>query len=152
MAKPFAKKTKFRDFLSASEWNRLTALVTSLVKSSGVNVIVDTTGVHTRKMPLISGSNVRIAAVDDEAAGGGYYTCFLQKVSNAKWNTDTIGQLANDGAVITVLNLSEVPLSGDTDSHILNSGTLMEVWEETDDAGTIRWVGHAIGRYRDCSE
>ena len=147
----FRKKAAFKDFISASEWNQLTEIVASILQASGINAIVDSTGIHFRKG--LSKEGVRIAAVVSNATGGGYYNCTIQKLDSTKWNTNSEDHLSDDGRFdsIVVLNLAESPITGDTTSHLLNADTLMEIWPITDDAGNVRWVGHEIARYFDCT-
>lgn len=50
MISPFKKLRAGRDSITANDWNRLTSLVTSLVRSmGGANSIMDSTGLHIRR-------------------------------------------------------------------------------------------------------
>lgn len=90
------------------------------------------------------GSSFRIAKVDSDAAGGGYYNCHLQTLDAAYWDSDTADQLDDIGDSVVVLNLAEIGV----DKHNLDAGDLIICWTMTDDGGTNRYVGNeVIGRH-----
>ena len=80
---------------------------------------------------------MRIAEVDSDAAGGGYYNCHIQTLDATDWNTDTADQLDDTGDSVVVLNLAEVG----ADRHALAAGNHILCWKVPDDEGNIRLVG-----------
>lgn len=147
----FRRKTALRDYIAASEWNEVTRILSSLLKASGTNAMVDSTGIHSRK-PLQFADH-RIATINSNTTGGGYYNCSLMAIDSEKWDTTNTEHLIADTRYdeIVVLNIAEEPIEGDTSSHKLTQDTMMEVWQVTDDEGNFRWIGHEIARYYDCN-
>ena len=91
-----------------------------------------------------------IAKVDSEAIGGGYYNCHLQTLDADDWNTTNVDQLDDIGDSVVVLNLPEIPITDDDDSHKLSAGDEIMCWKSTDDEGNTRYVGIAALRYTAC--
>lgn len=86
---------------------------------------------------------LRIAKVDDDSAGGGFYYAKLQKIDAVNWDTDAGAMVDDAGGAIIVANLPEIGSA----NNGLDAGDLMFVWQERDDSGVMRWVGiEAFGR------
>ena len=77
-----------------------------------------------------------IAEVDSDAAGGGYYNCYLQTLDATDWNTDTDPLIDADSTSV-VMNLAEVG----ADRHELDANDRLVCWKFTDDEGNTRLVG-----------
>ncbi len=138
------------DDLFAREVNEITRNINSLLGTKGPNTIIDSAGVHQRR-EIIRDFALKIARVVSNATGGGYYNCLLQRFDATDWNTTTNDQLDDIGSSVIVLNLSEIPISGDTSSHELSANDLITCQQIIDDQGNARLVGIAALRYKDCT-
>lgn len=92
---------------------------------------------------------LRVARVVDDATGGGYYNCQLQKLSESNWESNTDPFASNESAQIVVLN---IPEAGKTDSHQLEADDKMFVWRQIDDGdpAKMRWIGVEINFIKRC--
>ena len=97
--------------------------------------------IQTGAPALAGGGRAYIAQVDSSATGGGYYNCHLQSLNATDWNSTTAGQTADVGVSVIVLNLLEIPITGDTASHILAADDYILCWPANDDEGHRRYVG-----------
>jgi len=95
--------------------------------------------------------NTYIASVVEASTGGGYYLCNLQVLDYDYWNTSGTDSLYNTGTQAIVLNLPEIPVVGDTDSHALSAGDKMLCWQKADDQGYNYYVGIDALRYNTCA-
>lgn len=96
------------------------------------------------------GSVMRVAEVDSNATGGGYYNCKLQKLDADDWESNTgLFDDKADGAIVAL----NIPEAGRTDSHHLNANDKMAVWRQRDDGdpGKMRWIGVEINYLERCT-
>ena len=152
------ERVKRESLLRGKHYNDLVELIKKAcrVVVSGNNVSYKhrlQTGTHIA-LSMNSGSNgsaMYIAQVDSNATGGGYYNCHLQTLDATDWDSTAAGQTSDTGSSVVVLNLHEIPVTGDTSSHQLSSDDYIMCWKFTDDEGATRYVGMDCMRYTDCS-
>jgi len=97
-------------------------------------------------------ANPQIAQVASNSTGGGVYNCDFYQVLEAAWDTATTSYLTRvdvKADTIKVLNIHEIPIAGDTASHILSRGDYILCWPSADNAGNVIYVGFAALRYKD---
>ena len=100
---------------------------------------------HPMRRRNISGGgslNIKIFAVQSEAAGDGVYNCYEQTLDGSEWD-DTTGAPKFDDrndTEVEVLNLAEHNSESEYVAH-LAAGDLIAAWQKKDDEGTMRWVG-----------
>ncbi len=97
----------------------------------------------------IGSGRMRVAEVDSNATGGGYYNCSLQKFDADHWETNNDPWGDDGSTAIVALN---IPEGGKTDSHQLTAGKKLAVWRQRDDGdpGKMRWVGVEINFIARC--
>ena len=125
--------------VSASEYNHLVDLVTTMAKGASQDCFIDSTGVHIRKKRQKSGVDIRLFRVVSEATGDGIYNCYEQTLDATEWaDTDGDSKFDDKDAVsVEVLNIAE---SGE-DNHALSASDILVAWKMTDDESNIRWIG-----------
>ena len=73
---PFKKLVPHKSKVSASEYNRLTALVYKIAKSLMTRGLMDSTGFHTRPAPPDKAYASKIFEIQSAAIGDGVYNCY----------------------------------------------------------------------------
>ena len=142
MNKPYFKRAISGQKPSASEHNKLRDVVAGVAGSSSPHAYFDSTGLHTRRMPVSQYAGTTIFVVYSTSTGDGVYVCYMQTLLDAEW--DGTGGNAKfddlDAVEVEVLNLSEAYPEGSYFAA-LSAGDLLAAWQIRDDGGTYRWVG-----------
>ncbi len=128
---PPVKRYKRGERLTARDFNRVSDMAAGLAQSSGVNSIMDSTGLHIRQKPPLPTPSlpIQIFQVQSATSADGVYNC-LQQLSSGLWGS----------IIIEVLNAIENDTVAAYEPALAYGDRIM-AWKDTDDAGTVRWMG-----------